>query len=91
VINKSKYTKGSWGEYERLLDFYQSRQAQDYFALPRSIDGFIEISVSIPDDEAMVERLGITDGSEISEIWGSTLEATYGRGELFTIQLMTFC
>jgi peptidoglycan/xylan/chitin deacetylase (PgdA/CDA1 family) len=87
VIDKIKYTQGSWSEYERLLGFYQSRQAQDYLAMPRSIDGFIEIPVLIPDDEAMVERLGITDGKEISEVWQSILEATYHGGELFTIQL----
>ena len=95
VIDENQYTKGSWSEYIRLLDFYQSRQAQDYLALPRSVDGFVEIPVSIPDDEAIVDRLGITDARKISEIWETILEGTYSRGELFTIQLhperISFC
>jgi hypothetical protein len=87
VIDKSKYSQGSWREYERIQDFYQSWQAQDYLALPRVINGFVEIPVSIPDDEIIVERLNITDGKEISKIWGAILESTYKGGELFTVQL----
>jgi peptidoglycan/xylan/chitin deacetylase (PgdA/CDA1 family) len=87
VLDKADYSDASWLEYQRLLDFYQSRQAQDYFVLPRSTDGLIEIPVSIPDDEAMVERLGIIEGEKISKIWDSILEAAYRDGELFTLQL----
>lgn len=87
VIDKTRYTEESWGEYKRLLDFYQSRQAQDYLALPRFMEGSIQIPVSIPDDEVMEERLGIKDKREISAIWGSILKATYNRGELFNVQL----
>ena len=87
VINKDKYSKNSWAEYERILDYYKSRQAQDCLVLPRSIDGFVEIPVSMPDDEIMVDRLGITDGKKISEIWRAILRRTFSRGELFTIQL----
>ena len=55
--------------------------------LTRFKDGFIEIPVSIPDDEAMVERLGITQGKDISAIWGDILQKTYDRGDLLTLQL----
>jgi peptidoglycan/xylan/chitin deacetylase (PgdA/CDA1 family) len=82
-------------EYDRLLEFYNSRPAGDCLVLPRSSDGFVEIPVSIPDDEAMVERMSITDGKKISAIWKAILEATYSSGELFTIQLhperISFC
>ncbi len=87
VFDETKYTRESWREYEKLLNFYQSRQANDYLVLPRIDDSLVEIPVSIPDDEAMVERLGIIDRKEISEIWGSVLERVYNGGELFTLQL----
>jgi peptidoglycan/xylan/chitin deacetylase (PgdA/CDA1 family) len=87
VIEATKFAGSAWGEYERLLDFYQSRQATKYLVLPRRTDGFIEIPVSMPDDEAMVERLGIIDRNEISRIWRTILERTYDIGELFTVQL----
>jgi peptidoglycan/xylan/chitin deacetylase (PgdA/CDA1 family) len=95
VIDETKYPKGSWIEYQRVLDFYQPRQAQDHFVLPRSMNGFVEIPVSIPDDEVMVDRLKINDENEISNIWIAILEATYKSGELFTVQLhperISFC
>jgi len=95
VIDQAKYSKQSWCEYNRLLDYYMSHKAEEYLALPRFIDGFTEIPVSMPDDEAMVDRLGITDKKEISRIWLEVLQRTYDKGELFTIQLhperISFC
>ncbi|MHA2067780.1 MAG: polysaccharide deacetylase family protein [Candidatus Thorarchaeota archaeon] len=87
VIDKSKSSTRGCEAYDRLLDFYQPRSAQEFLALPRFINGFIEIPVSVPDDEAMVDRLGITDKKVIAEIWMAILERTYDRGELFTVQL----
>jgi peptidoglycan/xylan/chitin deacetylase (PgdA/CDA1 family) len=86
VVDKT-YPKQSWRAYLRVLDFYQSRKAEDYLALPRFVNGIVEIPVSIPDDEAMVDRLGITDAREISKIWRVILQRTYDRGELFTLSL----
>ena len=87
VVDRTRYAKHSSSSYDRLLDFYQPRESQQYLALPRFTNGFVEIPVSIPDDEAMVDRLGITDKKEIAEIWKAILETTYARGELFTMQL----
>jgi peptidoglycan/xylan/chitin deacetylase (PgdA/CDA1 family) len=87
IIDLNEYSKYERINHDRLLEFYQPRGAKEYLALPRFINGFIEIPVSIPDDEALVDRLCITDGRKISEIWRNILESTYSRGELFTIQL----
>ena len=87
TLDSAGYPAPAWSEYQRLLDFYKSQRAEDYPVLPRFKDGFIEIPVSIPDDEAMVERLGITQGKDISAIWQDILQKTYNRGELFTLQL----
>lgn len=87
VVDKTKSLVRSQRAYEQLLDFYQPREAEKYLALPRSVDGFIEIPVSVPDDEGIVERLGITDMKKISEIWRAILWATYDGGELFTLSL----
>jgi hypothetical protein len=87
VVNKADYPDTAWLEYQKLLDFYKSRLAQDYLVLPKLANGLVEIPVSIPDDEAMVERLGIIETKEMSNIWCSILEATYRNGELFTLQL----
>jgi peptidoglycan/xylan/chitin deacetylase (PgdA/CDA1 family) len=87
VLDKSKYPVNMWREYERLLDFYRSMKAENYTTLPRLNDGLVEIPVSIPDDEALTERLGVVDAREIGAIWAEILRRTYERGELFTLQL----
>jgi peptidoglycan/xylan/chitin deacetylase (PgdA/CDA1 family) len=87
VLNRAKYSRHSWRAYQMLLEFYQAQMADDFLALPRSTRGLIEIPVSIPDDEALVERLGIRDQKEISTVWKAILRSTYERGELFTLSL----
>lgn len=43
--------------------------------------------VTLPDDETIMDRLNITEPQKINEIWKSLFEQSYGRGELFTLQL----
>ena len=87
VINKSKYRGQGWKAYKKLLDFYEPKDAKEYLALPEFESNFIEIPVSMPDDEAITDRLGITDKKEITEILEMIFQETYARGELFTLQL----
>ncbi|MFA5310053.1 MAG: polysaccharide deacetylase family protein [Dehalococcoidales bacterium] len=87
VLDSAAYPEMAWSEYRRLLAFYDALKAEDCQVVPRFQDGLIEIPVSIPDDEAMVERLGITGGDGISAVWRNILQKTYDRGELFTLQL----
>ncbi len=78
---------GTWSEYERLLEFYQARPAAEYLSLPHIYNGILELPVSLPDDEALVERLGITHKWAISAVWRDMLQKSHERGELFIIQL----
>jgi peptidoglycan/xylan/chitin deacetylase (PgdA/CDA1 family) len=87
VVDKSKYNGVAWDSYRRLLAFYKPRSAEGYLSLPRFRSGIVEIPVSIPDDEVMIDRLGITDAEEIARIWETIFRRTHARGELFTIQL----
>jgi peptidoglycan/xylan/chitin deacetylase (PgdA/CDA1 family) len=87
VIGQDENARQGEVEYRRLLDFYDARSACDYLALPRYIDGLIELPVSIPDDEAMVDRLGMRGSQEIANVWQAILKKTYERGELFVVQL----
>ena len=87
VIEQDGYSPQAWSEYSRVVDFYQARSNQDYLTLPRLTDGLVEIPVSTPDDEAMVDRLGMKDGRKMAQVWLAILQQTYERGELFTLQL----
>ncbi|HEX6369101.1 MAG TPA: polysaccharide deacetylase family protein [Longimicrobium sp.] len=48
--------------------------------------GVIHIPVALLDDEIMVERLRLSPEQQ-SAVWLATLDATWERGELFTVQL----
>lgn len=87
VINEARYSKRSLSAHAKALEFYRARKAQDYLALPRFVNGLVELPVSFPDDEGMVERLGIRDTGEFSRIWMAMLQQIYDRGELFTLLL----
>lgn len=95
VIDQEKYKKWAYKEYCRLLDYYMPNSADKYLALPHFTYNFVEIPVSIPDDEGMVDRLGIANERDISNIWLDIMRRTYNRGELFTVQLhperISFC
>jgi len=95
VINKSKYGRQTLKIYNKVLNLYKSRNAKEFLVLPRLKNGFVEIPLSAPDDESIIDRLGITHENEISEIWEEMLQETYRRGELFTLQLhherISFC
>jgi len=95
AVDLTEYSRHARSEHARLLEFYQPREAEEYLALPRIKDGLIQIPVSIPDDEAIVDRLGIIDERTISEIWKYVLQRTYSSGELFTLGLhperISFC
>jgi hypothetical protein len=70
-----------------LREFYQPLDAEKYLSLPRFKNGLIEIPVSIPDDEALVERMGIANPEEIGDIWVDIMQRIYDRGELFNFSL----
>ncbi|MBW3572558.1 MAG: polysaccharide deacetylase family protein [Gemmatimonadetes bacterium] len=48
--------------------------------------GVIHIPVALPDDEVMVERLRLHPEQQ-AEVWREMLDASWRRGELFTVQL----
>jgi peptidoglycan/xylan/chitin deacetylase (PgdA/CDA1 family) len=87
VFDETEYASRPRRAYRRLVDFYRPLDSRRYLALPRFSDGLVEIPVSIPDDEAMVDRLGITDEARITDIWRAILRRTHERGEIFTVQL----
>lgn len=75
------------GAYRRVLAFYGAQAAADYPALPRLVGNLVRIPYCLPDDEALVERLHLTDSSAIAEIWIEMLERIHAAGELFTVGL----
>jgi len=72
--------------YEQALAFYNPWRISERLSLPLLKDQLVEIPVSLPDDEILIERLGGA-GDIVMETWLRILSQSYKFGELFTIQL----
>jgi peptidoglycan/xylan/chitin deacetylase (PgdA/CDA1 family) len=83
----NKYSAYVRKNLNSLMEFYQPLDAEKYLSLPRFENGIIEIPVSIPDDEALVDRMGITDQKKIGAIWLDIMQKIYNSGELFNLSL----
>lgn len=73
--------------YRLALDFYRAQSTSSYPALPSWSDNLIRIPYCLPDDEALVDRLHITNESVMADIWLAMLDRAYQAGELLTLGL----
>lgn len=75
------------GGYERALSLYAPWPAAQKPSLPRFIGNVLEIPVSLPDDEMLLDRLGGEGSNLVARVWKRILLETYQLGEIFTVQL----
>ncbi len=73
--------------YRRALEFYGAQPAANYPSLPYLDQGLIRIPYSLPDDEALVDRLRLPPGPAMAELWVDILEQTWQSGEVFVLGL----
>ena len=73
--------------YRQVLDFYRALPANDYPSLPTLEHNLVRIPYSLPDDEALVERLSLKSTSQMSALWLTILHHTFQLGEVFTLGL----
>ncbi|NIM20011.1 MAG: polysaccharide deacetylase family protein [Candidatus Latescibacteria bacterium] len=73
--------------WEKSREFYRPLEAESAFVIPFRKRGFVEIPVSLPDDETLVDRMYLKDPEHLSVAWEAILERTYDREEIFTLQL----
>ena len=86
VLDESEINSEAYDRYNRALAFYNPWRSSERLSLPRFGQHLLEIPVSLPDDEILIDRLQ-GDKALISDVWRSILSLTYQRGELFTLQL----
>ena len=77
----------AWQNYKRILISYQAVDASDSHCLPDNRGSLVEIPVSIPDDDILIDRLGFRDGKRIASIWNTMLTKTRQRGDLLALQV----
>jgi hypothetical protein len=72
--------------YTRGLEFCSALSAEDYPVVPWSENGLVRIPCSLPDDEAIFDRLHLSP--QVTQgLWVSILDTSAQRGELFTLAL----
>jgi peptidoglycan/xylan/chitin deacetylase (PgdA/CDA1 family) len=70
----------------RGLRFYRPVTAEDDRSLPRFEGRLVEIPVSLPDDEILLDRMGLRP-ERVGEVWNEMASEALERGELLTIQM----
>jgi len=89
VVQPESVSPRAWAAYEKGLRLYGAGEAARGLSLPSRMDGtLLDIPVSLPDDEAMVDRLELEGGAQAAAgIWTRMLEQVHQRGELLTLIL----
>lgn len=88
VLQPENISPRAWAAYEKGLRLYSAGEAVRALSLPSRVDGtLLDIPASLPDDEAMVDRLGLGSAAQAGAIWVRMLEQVYERGELLTLIL----
>lgn len=87
VLDAEDFTPSTLDGYKRAITFYDPWPASEQLSLPRLCNQVVEIPVSLPDDEILLDRLGSEANDLVEKAWRRILSETYRLGELFTIQL----
>jgi peptidoglycan/xylan/chitin deacetylase (PgdA/CDA1 family) len=87
VLDADDFAPSTYVGYERAVNLYDPWPASERLSLPRLCNQVVEIPVSLPDDEILLDRLGGEANGLVAKAWRRILSKSYQRGELFTIQL----
>jgi hypothetical protein len=83
--SRTRATAESLTAYFKGLKLYGAEPSWSQRSLPRFVDGgILDIPASLPDDEAVIDRLGL-QGRDAGLYWLGILARSYERGELMTI------
>lgn len=72
---------------DTLLAFDRPAPAETTPALPFWVGSLLELPVSFPDDEMLVERLRLQEAGAIARHWIAAFDQCHARGEMFVLQL----
>ena len=87
ALDADALTPSGYACYQRAVDFYVPWLASERLSVPRLYNNLVEVPVSLPDDEILLDRLAGEANGLVAEVWQHILAESYQRGELFTVQL----
>lgn len=68
---------------QKIRALYNIESADQYPVLPRFRNNCLDIPITGPDDEMLLERFRVKKKRKIVEVWTSIQQQTHERGELF--------
>ena len=71
-------------DYQRFIDLSSAHDALTHVVLPTLVEGLVQLPMSIPQDEDMVDRLHL-DIDSMSRVWIRMIRDTRERGEIFVM------
>ena len=73
---------------EKGIDvLYSPLDGRKSVVIPRLQGDIVRIPIALPDDEILIDRLGIRDSNRIGQLWSEILESTHQCGHIFVLQL----
>jgi len=86
-LNPDEYPENGWESYQQILATYEPKDAAFTPAMPFFSNQLIELPVSVPDDDILVDRLGLADGRRMQSVWCNMVYQVRDRGELLVLQI----
>lgn len=86
LIQKENMTDFQWAAYQKILTTYEPQWIDAQLSLPYLHGSLLEVPVSIPDDDILIERIKISK-DEISKIWQTMVRQTAQLNEMVVLQL----
>lgn len=86
-LDSNMFHHKNWKDYEKILKTYRADDADRKRSLPHIENELVEIPVSVPDDDIIIERLGIRDADLIYSIWEKMVLRVRNRKELLVMQM----
>jgi hypothetical protein len=77
----------AYPSYQCALDFYRPWPASKRMSLPRLSGKLVQMPVSLPDDEMLIERFYDKPDRWVESVWRNILHETHRRQEMFVVQL----
>jgi len=77
----------AYPSYQCALDFYWPWPASKRMSLPRLSGNLVQMPVSLPDDEMLIERFYDKPDRWVESVWRNVLHETHRRQEMFVVQL----
>jgi peptidoglycan/xylan/chitin deacetylase (PgdA/CDA1 family) len=87
ILERGDCTGSAWDAYKRILETYAPLPASGARSLPYFIGNLVEIPVSMPDDDVLIDRMNIRDSGRLSSVWDVMLMEAWRREEALVLQL----